>query len=217
MTAVMDISKDRSTRIAGAARSPRISAVARAQRLAAVDSRTAGSIEAAPTVAILPELLDGGEVVILAIKPSLWFLLFDSARWIALGSLLVVFAALSSTTVAGLSPTSIGKLGLITIAARVGIALLRWVSRYYVLTNRRIMRLCGVLRADIESCPLLDIRNTRVSQDVCERATRLGTIEYYFEKQPPVDLNWRNLARPNEVHNEVRKAIERAIDNQPHG
>ena len=189
---------------------------ARSPRLAAVDSQASGSVAPAQSAVLLPELLDGGEVVIFAIRPSLWFLLFDSAKWIALGGILILFAALSSTAVAGLSPTTIGKLGLIAIAARVGVALLRWVSRFYVLTNRRIMRLRGVLRADIESCPLLDIRNTRVTQDMPERVTRLGTIEFYFQRQPATDLNWRCVAHPNEVHNQVRKAIERAIDNQPH-
>lgn len=189
----------------------------RSSTMAAVDSSAAGRVATSSSVAILPDLLDGGEVVILAIKPSLWFMLFDSARWLAVGGLLVTFAALSSTGVAGMSARSIGQLGLVIVALRIGAAMLRWVSRFYVLTNRRIMRLCGVLRADIKSCPLLDIRNTRVTRGMHEQVARLGTIEFYFEHEPAADLNWRQVARPDEVHAEVRKAIERSIDNQPHG
>jgi len=184
--------------------------------MAAVESSAGTRAVTARGVTLLPELLDGGEVVILAIKPSLWFLLFDSARWLVVGGCFVLFAMLSATGLAGLSARSIAQLGLMMMAVRVALALLRWASRFYVLTNRRVMRLCGVLRADLTSCPLVEIRNTRVTRALHEQITRLGTIEFYFERQPPSDLNWRQVARPDAVHAEVRKAIERAIDNQPH-
>ena len=43
----------------------------------------------APEDLVPAQLLDGGEVVILAIKPSLWFILFNSFRWVAVLGLLV--------------------------------------------------------------------------------------------------------------------------------
>jgi hypothetical protein len=162
------------------------------------------------------EYLDGGEIVILAIKPSPWFVLFDALRWVLLGAVLVVIGAVPSLRIAGLSPAMATQLGLLIAAGRLGIAFIRWASRYYVLTNRRVMRLRGVLRPDVVACPLVTIRNTRVQQRFHEKLTRLGTIRFFFEDQSSEELDWREIARCEEVHERVRRAIERAFDSQPH-
>jgi hypothetical protein len=44
---------------------------------AAVDSSTTG-VQPADRVSLPADLLDGGEIVLLALRPSLWFLVFDS-------------------------------------------------------------------------------------------------------------------------------------------
>lgn len=183
---------------------------------AAVDSSTSG-VQPADRVALPADLLDGGEIVLLAMRPSLWFLVFDSARWILFGGVLLVLSAAGSIRLGGLTPKIVAELACVLIAARLAVAMLRWVSRFYVLTNRRVMRLRGVFRADVCSCLLLDVRNTRVSQGVHERAARLGTLEFISDKLEGLDPHWYNIAKPDEVHAQVRRAIERAIDNQPHG
>jgi hypothetical protein len=162
------------------------------------------------------ELLDGGEIVLFAIKPSLWFVVFDSARWLVIGVLMVLVSTTSSLP-AGLSRQTLAQLACLLIVARLGAALLRWVSRVYVLTNRRIMRVRGVFKADIVSCPLVKIRNTRVTVGPHERVTGLGTILFVPEDTPAADLHWYQINRCEDVHARVRRAIERAIDSQPHG
>ncbi len=172
----------------------------------------------APAVDQLPlaeELLDGGEIVLLAVRPSPWFVVFDSARWIAIGVLLLIASAMQSVNMAGLSNQSLAELGCVMVLARMGIAVLRWVSHFYILTNRRVMRLRGVFRADILSCPLLEILNTRVSVGPHERLAGLGSILFVTEENRG-DLNWYNIAKCEDVHSRIRRAIERAIDNQPH-
>ena len=183
-------------------------------RFAAVESPSpaVGRTEA---LAIPAELLDGGEVVLLALKPSLWFVCFDAARWIVFGGVLMVVAGTNSIALPGVSSPALVQLGFLMLVTRLAIALLRWVSRFYVLTNRRIMRLRGVFKADILSCPLLKIRSTRVNVDLHERATNLGTILFVSDDMPEADLHWYYLARVEEVHARVRRAIERAQDNQP--
>jgi hypothetical protein len=179
----------------------------------AVDGASADQVEVLPLAA---EYLDGGEIVILAIKPSPWFVFFDALRWVLLGAVLVVIGAVPSLRIAGLSPAMATQLGLLIAAGRLGIAFIRWASRYYVLTNRRVMRLRGVLRPDVVACPLVTIRNTRVQQRFHEKLTRLGTIRFFFEDQSSEELDWREIARCEEVHERVRRAIERAFDSQPH-
>ena len=49
-----------------------------------------------------------------------------------------------------------------------------------------------------------------------ERLTGLGTIQYFFETPPDGDFDWREIARVDKVHEQVRRAIERALDHHPH-
>ncbi len=169
------------------------------------------AVEALP---IAEELLDGGEVVILAVRPSVWFVLFDSARWILMGLLLLIVSALPTAQLPGLSSRSVAQLGCMVILARLGIAVLRWVAHFYVLTNRRIMRLRGVFKADILSCPLKAISDTRVSVEWHEQMTNLGSILFASEDMPDADLNWYSISRCEEIHDQVRRAITRAKNNQ---
>ena len=162
------------------------------------------------------ELLDGGEVVILARKPSLWFILFDSLQWIVAGAVVMVGAALAGGYMDMITHCTLIQGTVVVVACRVGIALLRWVSRFYVLTNRRILRIHGVLRAHILDIALTDVINTRVTVGRHERPVGLGTLRFACEHAAQHDTAWHNLAHPDEVHAEVRRAIERAIDRQ-HG
>ncbi|MCB9850260.1 MAG: PH domain-containing protein [Phycisphaerales bacterium] len=181
--------------------------------VASVEGAGAAPVEALPIAA---DYLDQGEIVLLAIKPSPWFVLFDSTRWLMVGAALLVLSALPSLRLADLSGESVAQLGAVVIAGRLGIAFLRWASRFYVLTNRRVMRLRGVFRPDILACPLVAIRNTRVHRRLHERATALGTIRFFFEDSSTTEHDWREIARSDSIHAQVRRAIERAIDSQPH-
>ena len=162
-------------------------------------------------VAMLPkDLVGGDESIIFAIKPSLWFVVFDSANWTAATLLVIALSSWICGWIPGVSERQLltGMFG--ALAARVAIALLRWVSRFYVLTNRRVMRIRGVVKADVYECPLVNIRNTAVEPGCLESFPKLGTIRF-------VEIaHWINVASPHEVHAEIRKAIRRALDCQPH-
>lgn len=158
---------------------------------------------------VAEQLLDGGEIVILAIKPSLWFVLFDAARWVLVGAALLVVAAVPSLRFAGMTSRAAAELAVLLITVRLAIAFLRWVSRFYVLTNRRIMRMRGVFAADLCACPLRAIRSASVSVGPHERATGLGTILIAGEPAD-ADLHWHTIARPAEIHAHIRRAIDRA-------
>jgi len=162
------------------------------------------------------ELLDGGEVLILALKPSLWFVLFDSLKWIVAGGVVITGAALAGGRMDLVSYSALIQGTVLVIACRVAVALLRWVSRFYVLTNRRVLRICGVLRVHVLDIALVDVINTRVTVSWHEHGAGLGTIRFACEQAASNDTAWHNIARPDAVHAQVRRAIERAIDRQ-HG
>lgn len=166
--------------------------------------------------ALLPrDLLDGGETIIFAIKPSLWFAVFDSAKWIVAAMAMIISAGWFTQLFPSITEAAFMSVVLVVLAVRVGIALLRWVSRFYVLTNRRIMRIRGVFTADVFECPLVNIDSTVLSTDFAESLANLGTIDFVTVDRPEPAGAWRNLNRPQDVHTEVRHAIDRSRHCQP--
>ncbi len=176
------------------------------------------ALDAPPTeVAMLPaELFRGDESIIFCIKPSPWFILFDAAKWVVVGLTLFALASFISEIAPGVTESQVMTVVLMMVGARLGVSLLRWVSRFYVLTNRRVMTIQGVRRPDVFASLLVDVRNTAVSVDLPEAMTRLGTLEFALAEGAVQRSKWRNLNQPEQVHAEVRRAIERAIDCQPH-
>lgn len=167
-------------------------------------------------VTVPAQLLDGGEVVILAVKPSLWFLVFDPIRWVAVSVLLLLGVAwLAQSSLWDVSLNAVAPVVGIALGLRLLVSVLRWVSRVYVLTNRRVMCICGVLRPDIWECVLVRVRNTRLTAEPQEKLVGLGTIEFITEEQPAPQRAWRYISRSEEVHAEVRKAIQHALDHHP--
>ena len=161
-----------------------------------------------PEVVVPAGLLDGGEIVILAVKPSLWFIPIVSLRWLAVGALLCVAA--HTELLWSFRPQLLPVAASIAIF-RVGYATLQWVSRYYVLTNRRVMRIRGVLSVELFECPLSRIAGTSVVVSPPERLTRTGTIRLSTVAGGPEGrASWRTLARPWEVHEQLRAAIDKA-------
>lgn len=171
----------------------------------------------APEDLVPAQLLDGGEVVILAIKPSLWFILFNSFRWIGLLALLVAGVLWFSPPWYWLEPKMLiqGAIGLGLL--RLVIASLQWVSRLYVLTNRRLMRIRGVLNVDIFECRLTKVQNTFMRLSWYERLLRLGTIDITTAGTGMVEARWANVPRPLEVHDSLRRAISAAKNSGRNG
>ncbi len=165
---------------------------------------------------LLPaDLIGGDETIIFAIKPSPWYIVFDSANWV-IGSLCLVACASWFAEFVRLSESQFMSAVLTVLALRIGLALLRWVSRFYVLTNRRIMRVRGVHKPDVFECPLVNVRNTNYTTSFPEALTGLGTLNFMIHNPEDRMGRWKNVKDPEYIHTEVRKAIERAIDSQPH-
>jgi uncharacterized membrane protein YdbT with pleckstrin-like domain len=164
----------------------------------------------APQDLVPAQLLDGGEVVILAIKPSLWFIIINSFRWMIVAALVVVGVAWLHPSWYGMSPSVLIRAALGLGVLRMMVATLQWVSRLYVLTNRRLMRIRGVLNVDIFECRLSRIQNTFLRLSWYERILRLGTIDVATAGTGLVEARWENVSRPLEVHETLRKAVSAA-------
>jgi hypothetical protein len=167
-------------------------------------------IDDAPAAAV--QLLDGGEIVEFSIKPSLWFVLLASGR--------VVVAALAmaaGVAIIALSGDGWTQRGAVFFAAilcvgllRVLIGSLQWARRVYVLTNRRVMRVSGVLDVSVVDCPLAKISAAHVRMTISHRLLRLGTIRMTPADDRLPTVNWEHVARPALIHERLVRAIHRA-------
>jgi hypothetical protein len=171
-------------------------------------------VRPAPVVwAAMPgHIVDGGEIVLLALKPSMWRPLFDAAGWLVVSGLAAIGCLWMGRSLPGLSVDATCQLILLAGLARFGYAIVRWVSIWYLLTNRRIITVSGVRSPNVDAYRLLEIRNTRVDWSMPERLTRTGTIRFVVHSTDYPNVLWRSVANPDLVHARIRRAIENAID-----
>ncbi|MEK6797561.1 MAG: hypothetical protein AABZ12_01200 [Planctomycetota bacterium] len=157
-------------------------------------------------------VVDGGEIVILAIKPSMWRPLSDSAAWVVTATFLALALTILGRPLPGLSVTTSAQVILLLGFSRLGMAIVRWVPTWYVLTNRRIIEIHGVRTPRIHAVPLVGVRNTYVRLSSWERYIDVGTISYVTTNTDEAPGCWQSVSQPEAVHSQIRRAIEQAID-----
>lgn len=169
--------------------------------------------EATPSslvVLLTRHILQDGELVILILKPSYWFILLQSLRFIAATLIVMIAAQVYRENLAPHTPFYVAWTGGILIAGRLMAAILQWMARFYILTNLRIIRLQGVLAVDIFDCALRQVARVRRVTTLRERILGLGSIEIIpLDEEVPIGL-WQTIAHPREVHQEIVKAMNRA-------
>ena len=173
---------------------------------------TDGADDVAPaTAAMLPaELLQPGEIIILLLKPSPWFILLSPLKtllFIALATFTLI--AVRQAGYVGMPQAQIVLLGLATAVLRLFWQFLDWLSRVYVLTDQRVIRVMGVMRVSVFECPLSQIQNTNLLFSIRERFFGLGTIAFATAGTGGYEAFWVMLAKPMDVHQKVVQAIRR--------
>lgn len=157
-------------------------------------------------------VVDGGEIVLLATKPSLFRPFAESAGWIGLSVIASLFVIRLGYGLPGWSVAATVQLLLVIGFGRLAWALVRWVTRWYILTNRRIVDIEGVREPRIWSCSLLDVRNTYLNRSLLERLSQSGTITIVTEDERIPPRYWASVPKSEQVHQAIRRAIEHAID-----
>lgn len=154
-------------------------------------------------------LLDDGELVLLAIRPSAWSVALASAPVLVVAVLVGLGAYLAGRG-AALSALYRGAVYLCVAAgcARLIVAAFQWMGHLYVLTNRRVLWVSGVLRVEVFQCLLFNVGGTRLSATRSERVVGIGTIEFELRagREPPGA--WINISRPKDVQQQVESAIK---------
>lgn len=166
---------------------------------------------AGASVVLPARLIHEDEEVVLAIKPSGFFVLLVSAPLIFFLVVLVAGACLLDRINAVHLPIqAIAVVCMAVGALRLAVSCLQWLSRVYVLTNRRVLRVKGVLRVSVFECSLQRIQNTVLALSPGERLLGMGTLLFATAGTGQMEASWAMIAKPAEVHEIVVEYIHRA-------
>jgi hypothetical protein len=175
----------------------------------------AATVEA-PTATSLATLLSrhilrDGEVVILLLKPSPFFIALTSLRFIAIVALLVTAVFLFDLNDRfHLNTLAVIEAGIFLAAGRLMFAVLQWMARLYVLTDLRVLRISGVFNVQIFDCALRKVARTRVLQATRDRLLSVGSIEIIPMDDAEPEGVWQTIAKPRIVHEQVVATINKA-------
>ena len=178
----------------------------------ASEGAAAAAADVVPAVTSLATLLTrhilrDGELVLLILKPSLWFIVFAAMRFAAVVLIGVIAAKL---WMPGHAAVRVAEAGAFLIAGRIMWAVLQWMGRLYVLTDLRVLRLSGVFSVDIFDCPLRKVSHARMYRTFRERMLRLGSIEIVPADSTCPPGEWRTIKRPAEVLDTIQATVRRA-------
>jgi hypothetical protein len=175
----------------------------------AVDAPAVPLRRASLAALLAGHILQDGEVVILILKPSLWFLVLSSLRFAGVASIFLLWLLLS-TNPSKAQEVAYSEAAVVIVASRLVWATLHWMGRFYILTDLRILRLGGVFSIELFDCPLRKVARTRVIVSTPERLVRTGSIEIVPQEGSWALGNWQTIDQPREVHEQVVAAINRA-------
>jgi len=170
-----------------------------------------GSVELTQSAARRAEfrLLNGSEIIILAVKPSLCYVLFVSARWLAILLPVSIISCVSAQMEwFGAQARVLLAISLTGMIIRLAFALLQWQSRAYILTNLRVLRIRGVMRVEMFQCSLLQLKNVQLTAGFAERFLSLGTIGLVRDSSGSAGAYWRNIRHPEQVRRKILEAID---------
>ncbi len=193
----------------------------------------------APPAALAAGILNDGELILLAVRPSLWYILLVS--WPVLAGLAIVAAAAWALDRGGIWDLPLRDMAsFLSVVAlgRLVWAMGQWLGRMYVLTNRRVLWILGMLRVQVHQCSLLRIQEVCLTGSRPERIVGVGTLAFVLRERPsapppaapadntggPTDASpedpdvlapdiplpaWTTLSRPREIQQAIEHAIHR--------
>lgn len=166
---------------------------------------------AAAETLIAEELLEDGEIVLLAVKPSGWFVLLVSLPVLLAAAVVAMATQLVKGSIFhGVQGQAVLLLCVGLGCLRVVLACFQWLGAMYILTNRRIMSLCGVFRSRVLQSRLKHITRLVLTQRFTEKPLALGSLFFEVADGDLPCQSWTCLARPEELEQIVRQAIRRA-------
>lgn len=163
--------------------------------------------------AALPaDLLGDDEIIIMWLKPSpLYIILASLGSLVLIATLTLLLAYLSRLSLpkAAWSDNDAFLFGASIALIRLAWQGLEWWNQTYVLTDRRVIAIYGVLRRNYFHAPLQKIQHIAVIQTVRERAFGLGSLAFATAGSDGYDAAWLSLAHPFAVYKQINHTIDR--------
>jgi uncharacterized membrane protein YdbT with pleckstrin-like domain len=168
-----------------------------------------------------------GEVVILRLKPHPLFIVLSvlfPLAWCGMGAAVLWWASGRQVRVlrgpvlefpdAGRLWAAPAALG----AMLLGWQVLEWWARAYLLTDRRVVRVSGVLRQVVIEVPLPRVQQVMMYRSLRERLCGLGTPGISSAASGGLSfVFWNMVARPKEQLRVLRETVERYGGGGHHG
>ncbi len=152
-------------------------------------------------------VLRDGELVLMILKPSLWFIVFNSFAFaVVVAFIAVVLAVLDHR----MHDHFYFEAAIFFIAGRLMFAALQWMGRLYILTDLRVLRITGVFGVEIFDCPLRKVVRARLVSASREKLVGVGSIEIIPSDESIPTAVWQTIARPREIYERLQAAINRA-------
>src|SRR5579872_3131154 len=146
-------------------------------------------------------VLRDGELVLLILKPSLWFIAFNS----------LAFALVSAITATALALIDhrmhdhfYFEAALFVVTGRVMWSVLQWMGRIYILTDQRVLRISGIFSVEIFDCPLRKVVRARMVSTSREKLVGVGSIEIIPSDEAIPTAIWQTIAKPKEILERLR-------------
>jgi len=174
-----------------------------------------GGAAAAPTVSnpvsalITGQVLRDGELIILLLRPSRWFILLTSLRFLGIVALMMALIVIFDDKIHG-PRRQYFEAGALLMLGRLTWGVLHWMGRLYILTDMRIIRLSGVFNVDIFDCALRKVARTLLEVSFQERLCRIGTIAIIPQDEEVPIAHWQMVSHPRKVHEQIMATISRA-------
>jgi hypothetical protein len=143
-------------------------------------------------------VLRDGEIVIMILKPSLWFIVFNSLALTVVVAMLMVVAGIIDHH---MYDHFYLEAGMFVIIGR---------GRIYILTDQRVLRIMGVFSVEIFDCPLRKVVRARMVSSSREKLVGVGSIEIIPMEESMPSAIWQTIARPKEILERLRAAIAKA-------
>ena len=149
-----------------------------------------------------------GERVVMSFKPSVLYIVLRSIG-VTLTVVLLTLGALWAFRAVGTrlstQPVVIGA-GVL-VALRIAWDALEWFARLYILTERRVIRVAGVLRQYTADLPIGHVQHVTMYRSLRERLFGLGTIGFATSGTGLQEAAWVMVADPYGVLETVRNAL----------
>lgn len=152
-------------------------------------------------------VLRDGELVLMILKPSLWFIIFNSFAFAVVVAFIAVILAVVDHR---MHDHFYFEAAVFFIAGRLMFAVLQWMGRLYILTDLRVLRITGIFGVEIFDCPLRKVVRARLVSASREKLVGVGSIEIIPSDENIPTAVWQTIAKPHEIYQRLQAAINRA-------